>query len=61
MCATNYQIGNPDVPQRFRPGDVAMNSKPQFSRALYPSLINGLRSSALPFYRQSIFFRKCPH
>lgn len=27
MCATTYQIGNPDAPQRFRPGDVAMNSK----------------------------------
>jgi len=28
MCATTYQIGTPDVPQRFQPGDVAMNSEP---------------------------------
>ena len=27
MCATTYQIDNPDVPQRFQPGDVAMNSE----------------------------------
>jgi len=30
MCAATYQIGNPDVPQRFQPGDVAMNSKLPF-------------------------------
>ena len=34
MCATNYQIGNPDVPQRFQPGDVAMNSKLPLCHAL---------------------------
>ena len=33
MCATNFQIGNPDVPQRFQPGDVAMNSESPGSRA----------------------------
>ena len=43
MCATTYQIGNPDVPQRFQPGDVAMNSEFSFFRILRLPLITGLR------------------
>ena len=31
-CATTYQIGNPDAPHRFQPGDVATNSGVSFSR-----------------------------
>jgi len=34
MCATTYLIGNPDVPQRFQPGDVSMNSKLPFTGAI---------------------------
>ena len=39
MCATTYQIGNPDLPQRFQPGDVTMNSETS-PRIFPPSLIN---------------------
>ena len=34
VVATIYQIGNPDVPQRFQSGDIAMNRKLSLSHAL---------------------------
>ena len=48
MCATTYQIGVPDVPQRFQPGDVAMNSELLFSHALRLSLINDVHLALQP-------------